>query len=139
MTEKRFTLSDDVGMLDVACGNIFDNGEFVGTVQLCDGDNIVTLLNEQHETITKLKSELLLKEDLIQQLKNILEEDYYKKWKKTNLNYIRVCEELAEENRAYEKLSDENEQLKQTIQEAYENERTALGKSVLKQLLEKIE
>lgn len=33
-------------------------------------------------------------------------------------------------------LSKENEQLKQNIQEAYKNERTELGKSVLKQLIE---
>ena len=36
-------------------------------------------------------------------------------------------------------LSDKNEQLKQTIQEAYETERTAIGRSVLKQLLEAIQ
>ena len=33
----------------------------------------------------------------------------------------------------------ENQNIKQTIQEAMENERTALGKSVLKQLLEQLE
>ena len=37
------------------------------------------------------------------------------------------------------KLEDENKYIKQTIKEAYENERTQLGRSVLKQLLEKIE
>lgn len=36
----------------------------------------------------------------------------------------------------YEK---ENEQLKNNIKEAYENERTALGRSVLKQLIDKME
>ena len=33
----------------------------------------------------------------------------------------------------------ENKNIKQTIKEAMENERTALGKSVLKQLLEQLE
>ena len=36
-------------------------------------------------------------------------------------------------------LNDENTHIKQTIKEAYENERTSLGKSVLKQLLEQME
>ena len=36
-------------------------------------------------------------------------------------------------------LHEENEQLKNNIKEAYQTERTALGKSVLKQLLNKME
>ena len=36
-------------------------------------------------------------------------------------------------------LHEENQQIKHTIKEAYTNERTALGKSVLKQLLEAIQ
>lgn len=36
-------------------------------------------------------------------------------------------------------LADEKEQIKHTIKEAYETERTSLGKSVLKQLLEAIQ
>ena len=36
-------------------------------------------------------------------------------------------------------LTDENEHIKHTIKEAYNNERTQLGKSVLKQLLEAIQ
>ena len=36
-------------------------------------------------------------------------------------------------------LAEENEELKQTIKEAYKTERTAIGKSVLKQLLEAIQ
>ena len=37
-----------------------------------------------------------------------------------------------------DKLSEENQQLKYIIKEAYNTERTALGKSVLKQLMERI-
>ena len=37
------------------------------------------------------------------------------------------------------KLNEENTRIKQTIKEAYENERTQIGRNVLKQLLEKIE
>ena len=36
-------------------------------------------------------------------------------------------------------LNDENEHIKNTIQEAYNNERTKLGQSVLKQLMEAIQ
>lgn len=36
-------------------------------------------------------------------------------------------------------LNEENEWLKATIKEAYENERTQIGKNVLKQLIEQIE
>lgn len=57
MTEKRFTVKDDVGMLDVACANIFDNGEFVGAVPLFDAEKFVDLLNEQHERIHQLQDE----------------------------------------------------------------------------------
>ena len=58
MTEKRFTLTDNVGMLDVACGNIYDNGKFIGTVQLCDGDKFVELLNMLHEENQQLKKSI---------------------------------------------------------------------------------
>lgn len=37
------------------------------------------------------------------------------------------------------KLADENEMIRNTINEMYKNERTQLGKSVLKQLLNNIE
>ena len=47
-------------------------------------------------------------------------------------NWKTVCDKLNE-------VAEENEQLKQTIQEAYNNERTTLGKNVLKQLLEAIQ
>ena len=43
-----------------------------------------------------------------------------------------ICDRLNE-------LYDENKQIKHTIQEAYETERTALGKSVLKQILDNVE
>lgn len=36
-------------------------------------------------------------------------------------------------------LHEENQQIKTTIKEAYENERTMIGKSVLKQLMEQIQ
>lgn len=44
--------------------------------------------------------------------------------------------QLHEENQTLRK---ENKQIKQTIREAYHNERTSIGKSVLKQLLQSLE
>jgi uncharacterized protein (UPF0335 family) len=43
---------------------------------------------------------------------------------------------LEEENK---ELKEENQHIKNTIKEAYNNERTQLGKSVLKQLMEAIQ
>ena len=51
------------------------------------------------------------------------------------LSTYQVCMLLNE----YVDVKKENEQLKNSIQEAYENERTALGQSVLKQLIDKME
>ena len=47
--------------------------------------------------------------------------------------------ELEQFIESYQQLEKENEKLKQTIKEAYETERTQLGKSVLKQLMEAIQ
>jgi len=46
--------------------------------------------------------------------------------------YGEVCKKLNE-------LHEENQHIKNTIQEAYNNERTHIGKSVLKQLIEAIQ
>ena len=48
-----------------------------------------------------------------------------------NINYM-FCKALNE-------LNDENQQIKTTIREAYNTERTQIGQSVLKQLMERIE
>lgn len=48
-------------------------------------------------------------------------------------------EDATHSNLQINKLADENKHIKQTIKEAYDNERTELGKSVLKQLIEAIQ
>ena len=100
MTEKRFTVKDDVGMLDVACANIFDNGEFIGTVPLFDAEKFVDLLNEQHETIERLNQQLRIFSDglkaEIRETKEVFE-DY---------------SECVDEKK---QLKEENEQLKTQI------------------------
>ena len=87
----------------------------------------------------ELEQRIKNKDCLIQQLRNALNTDYYKESQEYKRKFIRVCEELAEENELYRKLKKENEQLKQTIREAYETERTQIGQNVLRQLLESLE
>ena len=57
--------------------------------------------------------------------------------------YDRLTGEFYEGNSKTEKLlnrlNDENQHIKRTIQEAYQTERTRLGKSVLKQLQKTME
>lgn len=52
-------------------------------------------------------------------------------WYANGEHWKNLCNELNQ-------LSDENEQIKHIIKEAYLTERTALGKSVLKQLMERV-
>ena len=83
MTEKRFIVKDDVGMLDVACGNIFDNGEFIGTVPLFDAEKFVDLLNELNDENKQLKQE---KQEIFNYInkQSRINYDELKLWKKSN-------------------------------------------------------
>ena len=67
-------------------------------------EDVVDLLNEQHEENEQLKTELLLKEDLIQQLKIALHTDDHKKHLEYREKYIQVCEELLEANQEIKQL-----------------------------------
>ena len=51
-------------------------------------------------------------------------------------NWINESDEIAD---LLNNLTEENEQLKNMIKEAYNNERTTLGRNVLKQLIEQME
>ena len=57
------------------------------------------------------------------------------------VNVCQVCSKYTAKEIVDElnSLAEENEHIKNTIQEAIDNERTELGKSVLKQLLETIQ
>lgn len=58
----------------------------------------------------------------------------------TKLHYIMTLDwECSLVTKLLKRFADENEHIKQTIKEAYDNERTELGKSVLKQLIEAIQ
>ena len=71
-------------------------------------------------------------------------EDYYGKlplnegiYYKSNAD--KLCEWLNTQHELLNTLYNENEHIKQTIKDMLENERTELGKSVLKQLYEAIQ
>ena len=75
----------------------------------------------------KFKDEWLTDKEVVDLL-NELDEKY--------VDEFALRETLQQELQRVEK---ENEHIKNTIQEAYHNERTQLGKSVLKQLMETIQ
>ena len=132
MTEKRFMIEKDNNLF-----RIFDGGRLI---PIRDGQPICDLLNElndeleydekvQNEALDlirelrktidelsdeneQLKKEVCIKDDLIQQLKIALDTDDYKKHREYRERFIRVCEELSEENQRYCELQKENNQLK---------------------------
>ena len=56
------------------------------------------------------------------------------------VNALNDLEEKSRENgKIASKFLEENEQIKQTIKEAYQTERTQIGKNVLRQLMEAIQ
>ena len=77
-----------------------------------DEKDLLKLFEEQEKTIQELKTELALK-----------------------CKPLFSKRQLHEEN---QQLKQQNTRLKQTIQEAYNTERTSLGKSVLKQIIDNL-
>ena len=112
MTEKKqrfYLLSDKEDAI------IFENGFGLSQQKACD------LLNALHEENTDLKQ--ILK----QQMKDPTNE----------INKLNdVINRLHWENH---QLTTQIETIKNTIEEAYQNERTQIGKNTLKQLLERIQ
>ena len=146
MTKKRFThKEDDWEILD-------RNKHFAYAHSSYQAEKIIQELNELVETNRELYQEnkQLKKEN--QELKLLVQD-----WEALDEE---KDEQLDKQNQALKKLKKENEQLKEsvwswsksynrvyednerilnTIKDAYYNERTQLGKSVLKQLLEAIQ
>lgn len=169
MTDKRFTINMEDECIDDAKNEIFiDFNDKIDFYQLCE------LLNEQHETIERLKQNV---EELLSVSveKELFEENEQLKQAYTQLKHRHsllhdVCIDAECDRDSYRKdivsLEEENEQLKeqnadwetafdnckhykeaygteivkikQTIKDMMENERTELGRSVLKQLWEAI-
>ena len=67
---------------------------------------IINKLNDENE---ELEQRIMNKDCLIQELQNALNTDYYKESQEYKRKFIRVCDELVEENELYRKLKKENE------------------------------
>ena len=132
-TEKRFEL---IWETDEMC-NVFDNDLNVNST--ISVEDVVDLLNEQHETIQRLNrniDELLS----VNVEKELLEENKQLKQRINVLNDQITAQGIVIESyqNRNQKLFDEKEHIKQTIRDMIEYERTELGRSVLKQLWEAI-
>jgi len=111
MTEKRFNVFD-------VEGTIFLEDHKEGSYHIGEIGNVdVNCLNDIADRLNELDSENT-------ELKKVLqyETQMHNKWKTECTNEIK-----------------ENNKIKNTIKEAYNTERTDLGRSVLKQLLEAIQ
>ena len=129
MTGERFTYRH----FDWLQWHIYNNGEYLVE---CSGNEeedikpLVDLLNTFDEENIRLKNKLCIKEDLIQQLKNELNTDCYKRGEKYRKKFINVCEDLADANKQIEELKSENNMLKHTIgrNESYIQKVTTKGR-----------
>jgi len=90
-------------------------------------NDLLDKLNDYEKEIEQLKHKVNCLQDRLDDYVMVEKENEQLK------NSVDILDKVRNE------LIDENEQLKQTIQEAYETERTSIGKSVLKQLLEAIQ
>ena len=78
-------------------------------------EEILKYLNLFAEENEQLKTELAIKEELIQQMRNAVYTDDREEMLKFRRLYVSVCEDLAEMHTDYRKVSDENEQFKKRI------------------------
>ena len=141
MTE-RFIISSDSNQ------NIYDTEEkcyysSIDAMKLCD------LLNEQHETIGRLKvniTELLsvdIEEELLKENEQLKSSDTITDLETEIMKLKTTIQQLRTDNTKQKKKLNtamkENEHIKQTIKDMINTERTEIGKSVLKQLYEAIQ
>ena len=140
MTEnKRFTFKH----FDWLQWHIFDNGEYLCEVSLDeDAENLCKLLNELHKENIRLKRDFdscshnwaLMYDEAKEKVEELSKEN---KQLKNKLQTYKTTNSLLKAT--MDRHRTENQQIRDTINEMYENERTELGKSTLKQLLEQIE
>ena len=125
MTEKRFTIEilDENNWLIEDTKTGLDYNPIDGTTRVLKG--LVDLVNNLYKENEQLKSRVEYLERKIQRERRASTKQHLK-WSKEAEEQIQI-------------LAEENEELKNNIKEAYRTERTAIGKSVLKQLLNKME
>ena len=122
MTEKRFTLRNG---FTFEMANFQDNGKDLSFHE------VLSMLNALHEENTELKSRIRVlngANTILKELNTQLKQD--------NKHFNDKITELHWENH---QITTRIETIKNTIEEAYQTERTELGQSVLKQLMEKIQ
>ena len=119
MTEKRFSVKNN-WITDNYIGKLL-NIDFntITDANLCCG--LLNQIEDEKKQNGKIASKFLEENEQLKSTINTLTHDNTKMKKLLNTT------------------KNENEQIKHHIKEAYETERTALGKSVLKQLLEAIQ
>ena len=128
MTEKRFTINMEDECIDDAKEEIFiDFNDRIDFYKLCG------LLNELNEENNELRQELNCEKPLFTK-KRLHQENQQLK---STINRL-TCDN-TKMKKVLNTSKNENEQIKHIIKEAYHNERTKLGQSVLKQLMEAIQ
>ena len=95
---------------------IFDNGKHLAYAYSgYNAEDIISVLNELFDETEQLKSDLVSKDDLIQQLRIGLDTNDRKEFLRYRKMYSDVCEDLALMNKDYKKLLEENERLKKEL------------------------
>ena len=79
--------------------------------------------------------------EVVDLLNNLSEDNEYleKRFKEEEWHYDHIDEDRDAWRHKCQELEKENEQIKHLIKEAYNNERTHIGKNTLKQLMEAIQ
>ena len=137
MTEKRFIPIFDG--TDKRVVGAKDNGKIISFMDMFD---LLNDLSEDNEYLEKRFKEEEWHYDHIDEDRDVWK---YKcqELEKENEQLKSTINTLTCDNTKMKKVlnttKNENEQIKQVIKEAYQTERTALGKSVLKQILDNVE
>ena len=105
---KRFRFNGDTHILDTET-----NKQFYAPSE----NELLDLLNSLSDENGQLKQELSIREDQIQQITVAAYTDQYKEAEKYRKKFIRVCDELAEDEITIGNLKRENEKLKERIKE----------------------
>lgn len=96
----------------------------------CNGQKIVDFKEDKEYPLETIGD--------FRKIEDMLNEQYEQIEDLTDTN-VRCCNEYSYFHKRMMELEKENQHIKTTIREAYKTERTAIGKNVLKQLLESLE
>jgi len=154
MTEKRFTIKPQDDLFGVVDNYSADKVCVINGIRteieaewLCKDMNTLNDENEQLKSRVEYLERKIDRERTSYQKQHekweeeIQKENEQLKSKNRGLqSELQIFkEDITHSNLQINKLADENEMIRNTINEMYKNERTQLGKSVLKQLIEAIQ